>query len=88
VRRSPNILACMDESNVASAHPVFRECSSEHVFAKITSQVSTPELRALWARMQEEIRRQGVEAAGSHLGGDFTRLKAELGKELAAVELS
>ena len=82
-----NILAFMNTTPAAQADPVFAECSSEHVFSQITTQVTTPELRTLWARMQEEMSQQGVEAAKSYLGGEFTRLKAELEQELAMIVL-
>ena len=77
----------MDATDGALADPVFKECSSEHVFSQVTSQVVTPELRTLWARMQEEMSRKGVDAAASYLGGEFTRLKTELRQELALVDL-
>ena len=75
----------MNTTDAAQANPVFVECSSDYVFSQITTHITTPELRTLWARMQEEMSRQGVEMAKSYLGGEFTRLKAELEQELALI---
>jgi hypothetical protein len=77
----------MEAADTARTDHVFQDCSSEHVFSLITSQVTTPELRTLWARMREEMSRQGVDAATSYLGDEFTRLRTELGEELAVIEL-
>jgi hypothetical protein len=77
----------MNPTDSEQAGPVFPECTAEHVFSQITSQVATPDVRTLWARMQEEMNRQGVGAAATYLGGEFMRLKEELAQELTAVDI-
>jgi hypothetical protein len=68
--------------------PVFADCSAESVFSEISSKITTSEGRALWVRLQDEIRRQGVGASSTYLGGDpsqsfDTSHVTELVKELA-----
>jgi hypothetical protein len=63
--------------------PVFPNCTSEHVFSEMAGEIRTPEARALWSRLHEEVKRQGVGAAETYLSVEFTRLKEEFAKELS-----
>ena len=78
----------MDQTNTKSLGRMFADCSAEHVFIEISTKITTSELRALWVRLQEEIRRQGVGASATYLGGEFTRLKEELTRELSSAAIS
>ena len=72
----------MNSNSQSEATPAFAECTADHVFSEINSQVGSPEARSLWGRMQAEIKRQGVGAAETYLAGEFTRLKQEFKREL------
>ena len=63
--------------------PPFADCSADNVFAEISARASTPELRTLWTRLQDEIGRDGVGASAAYLSGEFTRLKQEFTRELS-----
>jgi hypothetical protein len=72
----------MNPTNAECPEPIFSQCTAEHVFAEITSQVATSDVRGLWTRIQEEIKRQGVGASATYLGGEFVRFKEEFAREL------
>jgi hypothetical protein len=61
----------------------FQDCTAEQVFAEITASLAAPGQRALWTRLQDEIKRQGTSASATYLGGEFTRLKHEFIQALA-----
>jgi hypothetical protein len=71
-------------TNAAEPKAPFEDCTADHVFAEISAKLSTSELRGLWARLQDEIKRQGVGASATYLGGEFTRLKQEFARELSS----
>jgi len=73
----------MDNANANAAELLFPDCNAEHVFVEVNAKIKTSEMRALWVRLQEEIRRQGVGASTTYLGGEFTRLKEDLKRELS-----
>ena len=73
----------MDQTNAKTSELLFPDCSAEHVFSEINTKIKTSEVQALWVRLQEEIRRQGVGASGTYLGSEFTLLKQELTRELS-----
>jgi len=72
----------MTTRDTEPTEPVFAECTTEHVFAEISSQVTTPDVRTLWARVQKEIERHGVGASATYIRGEFTRLSEEFTREL------
>jgi hypothetical protein len=74
--------------NKANSDTPFQSCSAERVFWEISAQTDTPEIRALWTRLQDEIQRQGVSAARTYLDAEFTTLKEELDRELAAAKIA
>jgi len=70
-------------NNFAPPKPPFTDCTADHVFAELSAALSTSDVRTLWTRLQEEIKRQGVGASATYLGGEFARLKQEFIQELA-----
>jgi hypothetical protein len=70
-------------SSGSTPEPRFANCNAEDVFRETSAKIGTPELRTLWMRLQDEIRRQGVGASVTYLGGEFTRLKEDLRRELS-----
>jgi hypothetical protein len=76
----------MSSNSQPEPTPAFPDCTAEHVFNEINSQVGSAEARALWGRMQAEIKRQGTGAATTYLAGEFTRLKQEFKRELETVK--
>jgi hypothetical protein len=62
---------------------VFNGCDSETVFDGDRTQANSSEARALWSRMQQEMRRNGVDGAISYLEAEFTRITEHLRRELA-----
>lgn len=71
-------------SQAEPSESVFVNCSAEHVFSEISKKITKSEVQTLWMRLQDEIQRQGVGASKTYLGGEFTRLKEELTRELSA----
>jgi hypothetical protein len=60
----------------------FEGCDSETVFDQVTKGVPSAEVRTLWTRMLQEIRRNRPAAAVSYLGSEFGRTRADLLREL------
>jgi hypothetical protein len=65
---------------------LFPGCDSETVFAEVTSEVTTPEARALWTRLRDEIERRGIQGAVSHLQSEFSLIALRLRSELERLE--
>lgn len=68
--------------------PVFGDCDAEHVFREVTKKAKSQEVRALWKRLQSEIKRQGVGAAVTYVEGEFDRLRQDFISELERAKTS
>ena len=68
--------------------PPFEGCSSEHVLAEVSRQVTSSEMRTLWGRMREEMRRKGVGAVVTYLEGEFTRMCEDFRSEMERIQNS
>lgn len=60
----------------------FKTCDAKTVFAEVGKRVDTPELRALWQRLHDELKRTDVGAAITYLEGEFERLEQEFTREI------
>jgi len=60
----------------------FEGCDSETVFDQVTKGVTSAEVRTLWTRMLQEIRRNSLAAAVSYLESEFDRTRSDLLREL------
>ena len=65
-------------TNHEEPKPPFHDCTAE-----ITASLATPGQRALWTRLQDEIKRQGASASTIYLSGEFTHLKQNFTRALA-----
>jgi hypothetical protein len=65
---------------------IFKGCDSETVFDGVRASVNTSEARALWGRMQQEMKLKGVDGAISYLDAEFTRITEHLRRELSRLD--
>lgn len=65
---------------------IFDGCDSETVFDGVRKSANTSEARALWSRMQQEMKRKGVDGAISYLEAEFTRITEHLRRELPRLD--
>lgn len=63
-------------------HHDFQDCDTAAVFAKVTSTATSSEVRSLWARVSDEIQRDGIDAAISYLDSEFDDAAMTLAREL------
>lgn len=64
----------------------FEGCDAESVFEKVSQVVTTSEVRSLWGRLREEMRRKKSPAsAAEYLRSSFTEITAKLQKEIDRV---
>jgi len=61
----------------------FNDCSAEYVFGEVGKRLASPETRALWMRLLDEMKRQGIGASISYMEGEFTRLREEFTHEVS-----
>ena len=60
----------------------FDHCSIEDVYKEINKKLTTDELRSLWGRVQEELKRKGPESVATYLDSEFTQLKQDFDHDL------
>jgi hypothetical protein len=64
----------------------FKGCDSETVFKQVRSKLANAEERTLWGSMREEITRVGISGGISYLEGEFTRISAQLRREIERIK--
>ena len=65
---------------------IFNGCSAETVFDGVRTSANKSDSRALWSRMQQEMKLKGVDGAISYLEAEFTRIAEHLRRELARLD--
>lgn len=72
---------------LTQAESPFRDCSAEHVFLEVSKQLATDEMRSLWSRVADELRRSGPGAVATYLDSEFTQLQQDFEQEVQRVAL-